>query len=838
MKQFTVSTHHAYLNTDIVLKSDVPSLVVTDIESGLSWTIDGERCIRLNAGKHHLESEYGEETIVIEDAIKLGGGNLSNAKAFVFDNNPWIFVALKDRLYITNREDKQERIEYNINIDEAICLDDSSDSFCFLLKTASDYSIYDACSGEIIHKFSRYIYGNGKHVVYQSIDDSSIRVFNYLSQEFALRIMTQYTIVDDCLYYIKNNGVCLFNLETGDENSCNDLGYVENDDFILNGDCFIRYDSSVGFKKKYALYHLNGKEPLSPTFVILPFLIISLYNKNNERFNFIKKQYDELYKTARNAMTFIECPIIAGVKINKIAHKTNEGKYEPTLYGEMYAYPNNWHRNYSFVANTGENGTIDFDRVSFVDWKDEITNNETKQPESLPILNGGERLLGVSKGKQYYITIEKCKIYLRNGISGERFSILESVLDDSKYQNAYFTSDGKNIVLQTDDKLTSILGFEDLQLTKFSIEGNSIAQNAGFNGYKPEIEIDLLTNRKPVWRDPISLRAIEQNELSKYVFKSPDGRYEAKNDMLIVLYDKLAQKEITVNEYEILSNKYNNLRTGYEDVVRKNRLLLIEQYGKEAFYKLIKGTSPENEKQLDVVIDELLDLKNSLFINLFIDRYYYVVYNKTNSSEQKRVLIGQKVWYLNYVSFSYDSKYLAFGARTRNSDALDNGQAGGIFKIYDIEKEQVVFCDTNKWLNAVWVTVFNKNGDVAYYESNPNAYIIKADSHLKEPKKIAGKSLLCFSSSSKYIAFSDQKYIDYTNHPDEDWGHQPSGNVFVYKVCDTENCLEHYNDLGEGIEGVSYRAGSVASAAFSQDDKRLLMVGTDGVVVIRNLHFT
>ena len=45
-----------------------------------------------------------------------------------------------------------------------------------------------------------------------------------------------------------------------------------------------------------------------------------------------------------------------------------------------------------------------------------------------------------------------------------------------------------------------------------------------------------------------------------------------------------------------------------------------------------------------------------------------------------------------------------------------------------------------------------------------------------------------------------------------------------------------FNDLSDqGIADTS-RAKSVASVSFSNDNKRLMMVGKDGVVIIRNLH--
>lgn len=51
------------------------------------------------------------------------------------------------------------------------------------------------------------------------------------------------------------------------------------------------------------------------------------------------------------------------------------------------------------------------------------------------------------------------------------------------------------------------------------------------------------------------------------------------------------------------------------------------------------------------------------------------------------------------------------------------------------------------------------------------------------------------------------------------------------------------NNTESSIEGVTSgdrksKAGNVASAAFSQDETRLLVVGSDGVVVVRNLKKT
>ena len=104
-KKLNVNTHHAYLNTDIVLSSSHPVIDLKDELTGTVYHVTDEQlAIRLCAGKHRLYSEsLGEELYIeIEDAIKLGGSNVK--EAFVFDENSWVFVVTKDRLYATNTE--------------------------------------------------------------------------------------------------------------------------------------------------------------------------------------------------------------------------------------------------------------------------------------------------------------------------------------------------------------------------------------------------------------------------------------------------------------------------------------------------------------------------------------------------------------------------------------------------------------------------------------------------------------------------------------------------------------------------------------------------------------
>ena len=72
MVNFSVNTHHAYLNTDIIIHNNTTkSIIVHDLTTSEEWLVDDEKTIRLSAGTHILESENAKQAIIIEDAVKF-----------------------------------------------------------------------------------------------------------------------------------------------------------------------------------------------------------------------------------------------------------------------------------------------------------------------------------------------------------------------------------------------------------------------------------------------------------------------------------------------------------------------------------------------------------------------------------------------------------------------------------------------------------------------------------------------------------------------------------------------------------------------------------------------
>jgi len=846
MAAFTVNTHHAFLNNEVIIKSN-GFISIEDTCTGNKYEFTDELHTHLAAGLHILKTENHAEEITIEDAIKLGGSQIK--KAFIFDDNPWIFVTTKDRLYIENRETGEERVEYNITPDSINQLE-SYNSPCdfFLFQTRNDFAIFNALTGKFIFCFIEHIFSNNHLVIYKT--DNGVDIYDYVKEEKIECFEGQYSCYGHFFYYVKDKKLQQINLKNSDINTIEYVGEISGED-VLHDNYLLKLASDFTDRKTYHYYCLeNEKKEITKTIFTLPYYVESWNGKKSFRgaedlYTEFKEKYSSVFSDFPNVKS-----LVFGIKVLQEEHITIDGKSNIVLSGEIISYPPLKYK-VPFILQGTEGSSIHFRNASI---ERVIIPSKNEKEESIKKkhnLNTGEKMLGESPSGNLLITQHKNMIYLCNWEKDEKHNILHNTFDTSHYASAYFTSDGKNVVLQINETEAQLLGFEDFTLNSFDIEGLTLPRLAGFNGYKPEIEI--VDCRKPVWRDPISLVKVRPQEFSDHIFMSPDGVFSADNNFKMIVKDRLRDKDITLDEYSKLFKEYDFQRNdSEEDKSRKiaHRKDLLTKYGKDSLFKYIVerysnliNTSdriPENEKSeriewaVNSEVDEYIN-KRDTFTSLFLDKLGYVIYRNNSTNEEKKILIGRSVYFLNYVSFSYDSRYLAFAAKMKRDDFRLSED--GVFVLYDLkENKEIIRQDHGQDLYAVWMTMFSKNGDVAYYDSRADAYVMTKDSHYKDIEKIGGKSLLCFSPSGKYIAFSDQNYIDYTHHPNANWGHQPSGNIFIHSMKDVKTCLEDHNDFGEGIVGVVSRAGSVASAAFSCDERRLMAVGDDGVVVIRNLH--
>ena len=132
---------------------------------------------------------------------------------------------------------------------------------------------------------------------------------------------------------------------------------------------------------------------------------------------------------------------------------------------------------------------------------------------------------------------------------------------------------------------------------------------------------------------------------------------------------------------------------------------------------------------------------------------------------------------------------------------------------------------------------------MASYTSDPFTFLATNESEYDNDFKsmlIERRNFLTFSPDGIYFALSEQGYVskyDKYGNVNPGWGHQPSSLVEVRLTNQASIEGLRFSDISDqGIADVATKAASVASVSFSNDNKRLMMVGNDGVVIIRNLH--
>lgn len=851
MTAFTVNSHRGYMNIPIVIKAE-GMITIEDIPTGQKYEFRNELKTRLSAGWHILQSGEYRELVFIEDAIKLGGSRVK--RAFVFDGNPWAFVTTKDRLYAINTETHDEKVEYGITPDEIESLPSymGAPNVFFLFKTQHDYAIYNVLTGIIVCRFTEYIFANDHLVVFEQ--ENGVEVFDFRKACTVVHFMGQYSFGNK-LYFVKDQILFGLDLCTSCISEIPYVGKVKDSDMLLGNHLLRLYDDSC--KKKLYLYFSLGDggnvSSMACTRIDSPYYIGSWNGKITPHFSKAKadlQSFAEQCSKVSSSFPNVRS-LCFGVRITKETCHLDADGNKMVLHGEIMSYPA-CGLTIPFKAEGQEGRFIDLAKYELDINKAVNADIDTKESRDSVVLCKDERLIGESKSGNLIVTKAKDKIYLRNLSKGEKYRILQNLFDSSIYKSAYFTGDGKNVFLRLNADETKLLSLDSMESKTFEVDGFTLARNAGYNGYKPELV--SFNGQGPIWRDPITLNLVREEDMSNHVFKSPDGRYMANLQMETALYNRLSKSNITKDDVNELSLVYNwNVDTTEEEKTRiiECRKELVANTDKALLFGKIIDMSDRmfssetneeaRERKSAVFIEDTIEryiTKESDFVSLFVDRLGYVCYREnTEGAVEKRLLVGRSVYFLNYVSFSYDSRYLAFAAKLA-ADDFRNSQ-DGVFEIFDLENGEVVdrtedVDDQQLW--AVWMTMFSKTGDVAFYDSKADVYLKRKSDNYEKTEKIPGKSLLCFSPSGKYLACSDQNYVDYAHHPNENWGHQPSGNVFVYSTDNLADCLIQFNDLGDGVSGLADRA-SVSSAAFSQDESKLLVVGKDGVVVVRNLHY-
>ena len=444
----------------------------------------------------------------------------------------------------------------------------------------------------------------------------------------------------------------------------------------------------------------------------------------------------------------------------------------------------------------------------------------------------------ISLSSKYAISKDSVGLYLLtlNKIGEDKKEILSGIYDTSSYKSVLLSEDGTQIMYR-DNKQTIVL---DLRSNK-SDSFDNVSYIKDVNGIRP-----LFSRRagslQPRLVNPVNGQLLSCDRMPSYQFVSPNGMLYADTviDKYVETWNLITNKLLSTSE---ISNLADNLSYALNsDEVKDNenkskRHCFIEEnlnYFKDKTSQ--KGWTDRSDKAL---VESLLKLPYKDFSIFFIEeRGIAYIRNKTDDSIVAKIELGHRLWYLNYVSFSYDNRYVAIAGRYPNESNF-----GGLFLVYDLVEQKEIIAKRNSW--AVWLTAFNKQNRVAAYSSEPISYDAELKQH--EPIEVSdysGYSFLTYSPDGLLAALSKQGYISkLSRHGIKrfDWGHMPSCEVFVVNSNRMDSLIHKFSDLSDsGIDGMSDRkhsfGKSVTSVSFSNDNKRLMMVGNDGVVIIRNLH--
>lgn len=422
----------------------------------------------------------------------------------------------------------------------------------------------------------------------------------------------------------------------------------------------------------------------------------------------------------------------------------------------------------------------------------------------------------------------------------KKYEEREIKLDINKYQESYLSPNGQFLVLQDDSnkylwydiEKNETVRFFSGNFLAFSKEGNLIIEEDGTRAVK------IL--------DPMTFSKITPPNYHHYRFLSPDGKLYSQLSLKTRYFNKLTGDELTINDVSkfrkdlddpsIFLSINPDKKQEYQrekDKVDKNR---------RSFYFKNKSKFDELE------IDDHSKITSHTVVK--VEKFTEIGIVGTNITTE--ILFPEDLAYYNYAAFSYDNKYFAYVGKPSSKGLIH------LFKLDYVESSNKLLV-TDSYLSrypsyASWVCGFSKTGYFATYDSTPDTYLLKIDEELFEFKtdeielreniynsksniyhqyhkwnKIEGKNFLCFSPTGAYLALSEQGYEPLTLGG---YGHQESNAVHI-AITETGRIIDSFTGHGDKIK--ENRRKKVTFVAFSEDEKRIMTLSSDGVVVIRDL---
>lgn len=374
--------------------------------------------------------------------------------------------------------------------------------------------------------------------------------------------------------------------------------------------------------------------------------------------------------------------------------------------------------------------------------------------------------------------------------------ILTNFFDCSYFSDVLLSEDGDSLMYRNNNE-TIVL---DINTGKSDYFKNLSYINH-FNGIRPTFK--KASSLQPRLIDPVTKQYIDTELMTKYQFISPDGRLYADTnlDKYTEYIDLESNKNISREKFDQLINLFNY--PFFCDKDDETYIMAQESRKKHIrdhfdFFNKKHPTLVNNDPFGEKWAACLLECSGWQFIRYFIEiRGVAIIRDFSNQSEVARIPLGEPLSYINYVSFSYDSKYVA----------LAGFRGNGVFLLYDLNAKRTIF--NQETSRAVWSTAFSLNGILAAYTSDPFTFLFpsqnECDIEMISKTKIDNRNFLTFSPDGNLFALSNQEYISKYNINGEEqlnWGHQPSTLIEIRFIDEPDIQLMQFSDLSNiGIEG-------------------------------------
>ena len=851
MKDISIYPHYGFINTNFIIHSKnrhiKTYLKVMPEERILHMPpTDGYISVKFQPGEHQLllldssDKILQSENIYVDDAIKIGGSTFSGK--FVLPD--WIILVMKDRSYFYNRFSKEERMEFKIHpnnirqITSNILLFEENNYYNF-------FSMDTMTSIATFHRFD-YIFHDNNTIVHKSRNNEIVII-----TDFTHKLFITY---DEYIFHEEGKTLYLYN-KTENHIQFINISNTANPIYIP-----IATDISfLGFTNEHYVVLKDDKNNyyttnLETTTKLYTFPIDKVrdyfQDKNSIHLRVNNKDIrinDNLTITIINDDLYI----VAESK-KKIKQVSPYMTYE---YSDIKKYIIN-------DLNDIKPISLINNKIYFQDKKHIVFSEHSSENTDLEIYNIKNKEISIYQNIKAFIFNNECIYAKYNNSKGEineiynldgellikgnkigidyRFSNTGVINVDNSYNYYYHEGKFKETFRQGYISCNNIISaqsgyyyFSHGELRALPYKLNWFTGDSDCLLYEENNQWNLLE-----W----------DNKMDRYthsiIFSNIDRNYY-KNAMFCENGSQILcqQKDNTFCFYNILTGEITpyHLDTSVQRNFNANQLLVSNNENKRIIFKDPISLKPITTEWLSSYRFASLDGRYNIDFKNFKEeieilqngekkkkKYFEIKENVENKII--KIYTTNPIKYINYASFSYDSKIVAFVGATPST---------GFVIIYDLESKQTLFEYPSKEKlgfnsGAIWISSFNKDGKLAIYNSSPTTYIFNPDKDYKSFKPISQRNFLCYSPTGNYMALSTQGYNAWAYGTNSFWGHQKSTKVFIRKTNDSNMELGPLEIFGN-VEIPRTNQNNVGSVAFSLDESKILVVLNDGTLVVKNI---